>query len=173
MVVFVVGGSGSGKSEYAEQLAVSLQEPGRDRLVYVATMKVLDEESRSRVGRHRSMRAGKGFETREYPTHLESLEVGDDEIILLECLPNLLANEMFSKEGRGLQAKQAIRAGICRLAEKSRHLIIVGSQVFEDGVEYDRMTETYKKQMADLHRFLGRLADRVVEVVFGIPVEWK
>ena len=114
MVVFVVGGSGSGKSEYAEQLAVSLQEPGRDRLVYVATMKVLDEESRSRVGRHRSMRAGKGFETREYPTHLESLEVGADEIILLECLPNLLANEMFSKEGRGLQAEQAIRAGICR-----------------------------------------------------------
>lgn len=98
MICFVIGGSGSGKSEYAENLALGLKE--QEKLVYVATMQPLDEESWQRIGRHRKMRAGKGFETRECYTHLEQLPVEKNEIILLECLSNLTANEMFSENGR-------------------------------------------------------------------------
>ena len=51
MIVLVTGGSGCGKSTWAERLMDVLQE---DRRVYIATMQVYDEESRQRVRRHRA-----------------------------------------------------------------------------------------------------------------------
>lgn len=174
MVIFITGGSGSGKSEYAENRALELQRSGLgERLVYIAAMEPLDEESRKRVERHRRMRKGKNFETRECYTHLEELKTKSDEILLLECLSNLTANEMFSEKGRKDQAGSVIRKGLSRLMENSRNLIVVGNNVFEDGVEYDKTTREYLEQMAELHRFLAERADEVVEVIFGLPVYWK
>ncbi len=173
MVIFVIGGSGSGKSEFAENLAVELQRQDAGKLVYIATMEPLDEESKKRIRRHQDMRAGKGFETRERYTHLEGLEVRQDEVLLLECLSNLTANEMFSEKCQGRDAGEVIQAGLLHLAEQSRHLIVVGNNVFEDGLNYDGMTREYLRQMARLHQFLGKMADRVVEVVCGVPGEWR
>lgn len=173
MIVFVTGGSGSGKSEFAENLAVTLKEREEEQLVYVATMKPGDEESQARIRRHRKQRAGKGFETRECYMDLEKLPVRQHEVILLECLSNLTANEMFSENCRKESVSGKIWKGILHLAENSRHLVIVGNNVFEDGMEYDRMTMEYLEQMAEIHRNLGTVADRVVEVICGIPLEWK
>ncbi len=189
MVSFILGGSGSGKSEYAENLAVRLknkEEEGhflkstdvlshiqKPHLVYLATMQPQDNESRLRVTRHQKMRAGKGFETRECYTHIEQLSIQENEILLLECLSNLMANEMFSPEGRTMQATGIVKEGICRLAECSRHLVVVGNNVFEDGMEYEQSTRNYLQEMAKVHQFLGEYADQVVEVVCGIPVEWR
>ena len=174
MVIFITGGSGSGKSEYAEQRAVEQKRarPGME-LIYIATMEAKDSESRKRIERHRTMRDGKGFQTRECYTHLEELSLGGQEIVLLECLSNLTANEMFSVKGRKYEAVSVIKKGITHLTEQCSDVIIVGNNVFEDGMQYDEMTEQYLQQMAELHRFLAELADEVVEVICGIPVFWK
>ena len=65
MMVVVTGASGSGKSEYAEGVAVKLA--GKGDLYYLATMRVYGEEGVRRVERHRKLRAGKGFQTAEGP----------------------------------------------------------------------------------------------------------
>ena len=65
MIALVIGGSGSGKSAYAEQMAVKAA--GNGSLYYVATMQVYDEEGKKKVERHQKMRAGKGFLTIEQP----------------------------------------------------------------------------------------------------------
>ena len=75
MLYLVTGGSGSGKSEYAEQTAVQCQKENGGRLFYLATMRVWDDEGRKRVERHRRMRAAKGFETIERYTELETLKL--------------------------------------------------------------------------------------------------
>ena len=72
MLHVVTGGSGSGKSEYAEKL---IAESALHRRIYVATMMVWDDEGRKRVRRHREMRSGKGFITIEHYTGLSSLEL--------------------------------------------------------------------------------------------------
>ena len=95
MLILVSGGSGSGKSEFAEGLVVSA---GLKERVYLATMQVWDQESVRRVERHRAMRAGKGFATLECPTGLERLEVPAGSAVLLEDLSNLSANEYFSDD---------------------------------------------------------------------------
>ncbi len=180
MVIFVTGGSASGKSEYAEQLAVNLKEEAerntgevKPKLVYAATMEPVDSESCKRISRHRAMRAGKQFETREQYTHLEELAADRNEILLLECLSNLMANEMFSPGGREEQAAEEVQKGIVHLAERCLHLVIVGNNVFEDGMAYEAETLNYLRETAKVHQFLGTYADQVVEVICGIPVEWR
>ena len=69
MIALVIGGSGSGKSAYAEQMAVKAA--GNGSLYYVATMQVCDEEGKKKVERHQKMRAGKGFLTIAQPRRLK------------------------------------------------------------------------------------------------------
>ena len=61
MIVLVTGGSGSGKSTWAEKLVASL--PNENR-VYIATMQVYDAESVKRVERHRAQRADRFYRYR-------------------------------------------------------------------------------------------------------------
>ena len=49
-MILVIGGSGSGKSAYAEQMAVKAA--GKGSLYYVATMQVYDEEGKKKVRIH-------------------------------------------------------------------------------------------------------------------------
>lgn len=174
MVVFITGGSGSGKSEYAEQRAVQLRENDTaSELIYIATMEAQDAESKKRIERHRKMRKGKGFLTYECYTHLEELLINKQQVILLDCLSNITANEMFSSRGRKEQTVPAIEKGLLHLIEQGKDVVVVGNNVFEDGMKYDEMTENYLLQMAKIHQFLAAQADEVIEVICGIPVFWK
>lgn len=100
MLHMVYGGSASGKSSYAESFALSLQ--GDGRLLYIATMypykwntTEIDPEMMQRIERHRAMRADKGFDTVECYRHVEHIMAKRQDVLLLECMSNLLANEMY------------------------------------------------------------------------------
>lgn len=99
MMYLIIGGSGSGKSAYAEELLFSLPDAGEK--YYIATMQVYDEESRRRVQKHRKQREGKKFYTIEQPVHvsgaLTQMDAGKKSA-MLECVSNLVANEMFAKD---------------------------------------------------------------------------
>ena len=165
MIILLTGGSGCGKSAYAERLIASMPKENR---VYIATMRVGDEECVRRVERHRERRAGLDFTTLERLVDLGSAPVAPGSVVLLEDLPNLLANEMFGGGDPG-----RIEAGLQALAERCAHLIIVTNDVFSDGLSYDPSTKAYMKRLAELNRFAVRLADYAAEVVYSIPVAIK
>ena len=169
MLILVSGGSASGKSKYAEDLAA--RTPPGER-IYVATMRVWDEESRRRVERHRAMRAGKGFRTEERPVHLDHMPVPAGSVVLLEDLSNLTANEWFGPEGpEGAEAR--VLSGVRRLNVAAACPVLVTNELFSDGVAYDKETADYLAALARLNAAVAAEADRVYEVVCGIPVCWK
>lgn len=96
MIVFVIGGSGSGKSAYAEKRLLAME---AEKKHYIATMRVFDEEGKKRVEKHRTMRRGKGFLTIEKPIDLGEIALDAGDAWMLECVSNLLANEMFTEDG--------------------------------------------------------------------------
>lgn len=165
MIVLLTGGSGCGKSVYAEKILSSLPEEKR---VYVATMQVYDDESVQRVRRHRAQRAGMGFETIECPKDLGSAKIADDSIVLLEDLVNLTANELFD----GGDSARIIPA-LLDLAARCRHLVMVTNDVFSDGVRYSAEVEEYMRVLAQVNRAAAEIADTVCEVVYGVPVVLK
>ncbi|MEF9939511.1 MAG: bifunctional adenosylcobinamide kinase/adenosylcobinamide-phosphate guanylyltransferase [Clostridium sp.] len=170
MIHVITGGSGSGKSEYAEQLVMSM---GIDLRIYLATMMVWDEEGKKRVERHRRMRAEKNFKTVECYTNLADADFGvkdEKPVVLLECMSNLVANEYYRV---GSQAADEIIRGINCLQKKCIHLIIVTNEVFSDGAEYSRETREYIELLGKVNQYLGRKADTMTEVVYGIPIKIK
>lgn len=183
MFLLVTGGSGSGKSEYAENRVLKFDDEKR---YYIATMMCFDEESRKRVERHRKMRAGKGFETVERYLNLKELEFscetgkkcneekkGSRSTVLLECMSNLAANEMFDPMGSHENAAAEIKTGIDRLLGKCDNLVVVTNEIFSDGIEYDSETCEYLRILGEVNCYMAKLADEVVEVVYGIPLHCK
>lgn len=185
MLYIVTGGSGSGKSEFAENLAVSLSRKsfGTEAvLYYIATMHPNDEESCRRIERHRRQRAGKGFTTIECPVQVELVQAGEKDVILLEDLSNLLANEMYLKSGRikernalnaQKQSERMILFPLLELEKQVEAVIIVTNEIFSDSMEYDRETRCYVQLLGQLNQRLSSEADGVVEVVCGIPLWHK
>lgn len=162
MFTLITGGSASGKSEYAETLVTAL--PGRR--IYLATMRPWDEEGRRRVVRHHRLRQGKGFETLERYTDLAGLELPAGANVLLECLGNLTANELYDPEGGG---GEAVLRGVASLAERAAHLTVVTNEVFSGGAAYQGDTLRYLEALARVNRLLAARADAAVEVVCGLP----
>ena len=161
MLTLVLGGSASGKSEYAEQLVL---EAGAGPRFYIATMEPYDEECLRRISRHRAMRASKGFETLECPRGLAGLALPRPGVALLECMSNLVANELYSPQGGG---SAAVLGGVERLCARCANLTIVTNEVFSGGKDYEGDTLRYLRALGSVNRALAARANRVVEVVCG------
>lgn len=186
MLHIVYGGSASGKSSYAESFAMSLQ--GEGRLLYIATMypykwntTEIDPETMQRIERHRAMRADKGFDTVECYRHVEHIVVKRQDVLLLECMSNLLANEMYLEPDSDAGSDMAetmspvsnkIVQALIDLSTRVQELVIVTNDVFSDGgsLTYDESTREYVKNLAEINCALARVAETVTEVVCGIPV---
>lgn len=199
MLHIIYGGSASGKSSYAESFALSLQ--GDGRLLYIATMypykwntTEIDPETMQRIERHRAMRADKGFDTVECYRRVEHIVAKRQDVLLLECMSNLLANEMYlependdggrletmsevEKAGVGMSetlspvSKKIVQA-LVNLSTRVQDVVIVTNDVFSDGgsLTYDESTREYVKNLAEINCALARVAETVTEVVCGIPV---
>ena len=186
MLHIVYGGSASGKSSYAESFAMSLQ--GEGRLLYIATMypykwntTEIDPETMQRIERHRAMRADKGFDTFECYRHVEHIVAKRQDVLLLECMSNLLANEMYLEPDSNAGSDMAetmspvsnkIVQALIDLSTRVQELVIVTNDVFSDGgsLTYDESTREYVKNLAEINCALAREAATVTEVVCGIPV---
>ena len=151
------------KSVYAEQLGARLMGMAR---CYIATMRVCDEEAENRVRRHRAQRAGAGYATIECPLDLASARVAPGSVVLLEDVPNILANEMFEPGGDFERIRPALESWM----ETCAHLLIVTNDVFSDGVRYDALTMEYMRRLAELNAWIAARAVSVTELVFSLPV---
>ena len=182
MIYLVYGGSGSGKSEFAEKLLADF--PGGEKY-YIATMMAQsdDADAQKKIDRHKKLRAGKGFATIE-----QALDVGEIELCekglssgkasaLLECMSNLCANEMFSREDSFEKSEEEICRKILSDVKKRsslfENLVIVTNNVFDDGRQYDETTQKYIHVLGKINCQLAAISDKVYEVVVGIPLELK
>lgn len=188
MMTVITGGSGSGKSAYAEDYIGEIAaKSDHCNKYYIATMKVYDVEGQKKIDRHRRLRQGKGFITIEQPTDIENtlktiknLQNTNSNVhtaALLECMSNLVANEMFTDDGNGNSrivpadiVCEKITNGIRMIKDTLDDLVIVTNNVFEDGIEYDDTTMEYIRAMGIVNQRIAAMADHVVEVVVGIPV---
>ena len=109
------------------------------------------------------------------PTDVANADVEKDELVLLECMSNLLANEMF-KEDLTVDADSVakkISADIKKLNSKVYELIIVGNDVFMDKGEHSLEVKAYIKALKEIQREIAKEAKAVVEVIYGLPYERK
>lgn len=205
MLYLITGGSGSGKSGYAEDLLRGLCRDQTERLVYVATMFPYGGETKEKIRRHRRMRRDKGFETIECYTDLDSItgelkRYGTAVSVLIECISNLVSNELFFPDscrekrehdqtggrmevqrngGEEDQIKRRedvvnkILKGAEAVGQTAGNVVIVTNEVNSEGLAYSPVMMDYKQAMGEVNCRLAEMADKVTEVVYGIPLEVK
>ena len=125
------------------------------------------------------MRAGKGFATLEWYVDLPGKISAPDSpelkgsCVLLECVSNLTANEMYEPAGAqntGGDTPESVIKGVRMLKERCAHLVVVTNDVFRESVPDSEEMTAYKGNLGMINRALAEMADQVTEVVFGVPV---
>jgi len=179
--VLIVGGAGSGKSYFAQELAPKLGEP----VLFVATALAGDDEMRQRIEEHRRKRSA-AWSTLEVTTDVgKKIEekIGGAQVVIVDCI-TLLVNNVFSQysDRRGEQIdapliEQGVITEIDGLVECIKRLdasfIIVTNEVGQGLVPASRLGRLYRDLLARANRMLAQAADEVYLMVAGLPVPIK
>lgn len=174
MIVLIIGTPDSGKSRKAEDMLLELS--GNFEKIYIATMIPFGEEGKDRVAKHRKMRKGKGFVTVECPQNVDKLiyeiENISDKNCLLECMSNLVGNELYAEENSNLKDEDLafkIDNEVIKLGKSSRNLVIVSNRFNEDDPDFDEETKRYVALTNRVNELLKEKADQIYELEKG---EW-
>lgn len=166
MNYLVIGGSKSGKSNISEQIALELN---KDKVIYIATMKPFDIEDEERIKNHIKAREGLNFITIEKKQSLHEIvnEIKEHDIVLLDSITSLLTNEMFAGNEIITDPSIKILTSLDLIMNKAENTVIVSDFIFNDSMEYDDITEIYKKELGIINRHLARICENVIECSFG------
>ena len=169
-IILVTGGARSGKSRFAERLALTFGTP----LGYLATCESLDTEMDERVERHRKRR-GLEWMTIEEPLRLtEMLSANDGRFraVLVDCVTLWLSNLLLAHE-----KPERVMATVRELVEAAPKfvtpLIFVTNEVGMGIVPENRLARRYRDLVGICNQSLGREADLVLMITCGIPMPLK
>lgn len=183
-VTFVIGGSRSGKSSFAEMKA---KEYG-DKVLYIATSVVTDQAMADRVKKHREQRP-ESWQTLEMYSKFDILsgykEFNDSEVILIDCITTLIGNHMFDSgldfdscpvsEVNSLEQKiiKEIMNLINVCNEHGKRLIIVSNETGMGVVPSYYMGNYFRDMSGRVNNRIGRESDFMYFIFSGIPIKLK
>lgn len=176
-IVLITGGTRSGKSIFAEQYAASQS----DKVAYIATAQVYDEEMQIRVALHRERRPGT-WETFEAPYHadqilLEAAKKAD--VILFDCLTLYTSNLLLSdntpadREARFQYIMEEIDKLLHSSHKSQSTILFVTNEVGMGIVPENALAREYRDIAGIVNQKIAACADEVYLVICGLPVELK
>jgi len=175
-VILISGGSRSGKSAFAQQMAEQIEGPR----LFVATCPHTDPEMDERIRRHQQDRQGRGWHTAEEPLllveEIHSCKPGTT--VLIDCLTLWINNLMYEAEQREqkIDEDQVVRqAEILGRAAGARQgtVIMVTNEVGSGIVPDNPMARLYRDLVGRCNQVVAWTADQVFLVSCGIPLQIK
>lgn len=175
-LTLVLGGARSGKSRHAQALAEAAAQDSAGRLVYIATAQGGDGEMRARIAQHQLDR-GEAWETVEAPVDLagalrhagDGAADGAKAIILVDCLTLWLSNLMGAREN----IPEACDDLVAQLHGLSGRVIFVSNEVGLGIVPDNALAREFRDHAGRLHQAIAEVADRVLFVAAGLPMQMK
>lgn len=177
-LILALGGSRSGKSEFAEKIALGLGE----RVIYIATAAVRDQEMEERVRLHRGRRPSTWETVEEEKNILNVLEKGRaGDVFLLDCITVWITNLLLDEGTPGKDSEPAEKAAwildcVARLSnavEKGLHLVVVSNEVGLGLVPEYPLGRVFRDLAGKVNQVLAAKADQVFFTVAGLPLEIK
>jgi len=173
MLSLILGGARSGKSTYAEQLAL---ESGL-KVSYIATAQIYDDEFGIRVEHHQSRRP-KDWKTVEVPQRLASvlrLEAEPGRCLIVDCLTLWLAQcicpECAPPEGVDWQAERADL--LSTLPSLPGKILLVSNEVGMGIVPLGEINRRFQDEAGRLNQAVAEICNSVVLIAAGLPLKLK
>ena len=163
----VFGGARSGKSRFAETLAIK---SGLEK-VYVATGAAFDAEMADRISTHKQQR-GPGWTTIEEQLDLKSVlldECRPSRVVLVDCLTLWLSNLTFSDKDMAEESGKLCEA----ISKLNGPCILVSNEVGMGIVPENRLSRSFRDAQGHLNQDIGQVCSQVVFVAAGMPLLLK
>ena len=165
-VVLITGGARSGKSRYAEELALSLS----NNPVYVATAHVWDEEFRERVKKHQERRGPEWTNIEE--EMLLSRHDLTGRVAVIDCITLWCTNYFFQMQEVDT-ALEALKAEFDKFTARDATYIFVTNEIGMGGVSDNAVQRKFTDLQGWMNQYVASKADEVILMVSGIPVKIK
>ncbi len=165
-IILITGGQRSGKSRYAEELALNLA----DCPVYVATAHVWDEEFRERVRRHQERR-GPQWTNIEEEKYLSRHDL-TGRVAVIDCVTLWLTNFFFENQDVD-NTLEAVKREFDQFTAHDGTYIFVTNEIGSGGVSVDAVQRRFTDLQGWMNQYIASHADEVILMVSGIPVTVK
>jgi adenosylcobinamide kinase / adenosylcobinamide-phosphate guanylyltransferase len=173
-IILLLGGARSGKSYYAQQLAIELG----DRVLFVATGEALDDEMEARIAEHKKDRP-KTWQTLEVPTSIGKKivkQIGDADVVVIDCITLLISN-LLRSEPDNLAAEKIVISEVAELIDTMNRLdasfIIVSNEVGMGLVPDNKLSRIYRDLLGKANQLLAACATEVYLMLACLPVQVK
>lgn len=165
-IILITGGQRSGKSQQAEQLALSLS----DHPVYLATAHIWDDEFRERVKRHQERR-GSQWTNIEEEKFLSRHDL-TGRVVVIDCVTLWITNFFFEMSDVA-QTLEAAKEEFNRFTAPDATYIFVTNEIGSGGVSENAIQRKFTDLEGWMNQYIAQQADEVVLMVSGIPVKIK
>ena len=166
-ITLITGGQRSGKSGYAQRLALSLS----PNPVYLATSRVWDDEHRARIERHKADR-GKEWTSIEEEKELSKHDLSG-RVVLIDCVTLWATNYFFDMQSDVDAALKSLKTEFDKLIEQDAQFIFVTNEIGMGGMSQNDVQRKFADLQGWLNQYIASKADEVFLMVSGIPLKVK
>lgn len=166
-IILVTGGARSGKSTYAEKLALSLSA----NPVYMATSRIWDEEFRQRILHHQARRGSEWTNIEEEKTLSRHQLPG--RVILIDCVTLWCTNFFYDLDSDIQKTLEAVRQEFDAFTAQDATFIFVTNEIGMGGVSENDLQRKFTDTLGWVNQYIAGQADKVTLLVSGIPIDIK
>ena len=166
-IILITGGQRSGKSIYAQKIALSLSA----NPIYLATSAVWDEEHRQRIERHKRDR-GTEWTNIEELKDLQNVDV-TNRVVVIDCV-TLWSTNFFSETNGDVDLSlAAITERFEAFTQQNATFIFVTNELGLGGTSNNDLQRRFTDLLGWVNQHIAAASDEVVLMVSGIPVYIK
>lgn len=166
-ITFITGGQRSGKSSFAQKLALSLS----DKPVYLATSRVWDEEHRKRIERHKADRGNEWINIEEEKFLSRHMFLG--KVVVIDCVTLWATNFFFDLGSNVNTSLEALKSEFENFISQDAHFIFVSNEIGLGGTSENAIQRQFTDLQGWLNQYISGRADEVFFMISGIPVKIK
>jgi adenosylcobinamide kinase/adenosylcobinamide-phosphate guanylyltransferase len=166
-LIFITGGARSGKSRYAQELALQWS----DAPVYVATARQFDEEFKQRVRRHQQERDHR-WTSLEEEKYLSRLDLAG-KVVVIDCITLWLTNFFIDLRYDVDACLETCRKEIDALCGQNAVLLIVSNEIGMGVHAETEMGRKFTDLQGWMNQYIASRAGTVLLMVSGIPLTVK
>ena len=193
-LIFVTGGAKSGKSKFAEEILLKLNN-GNQKNIYLATSLVFDEEMKEKVRLHKKRRKNDWFTVETYENFKNKLNnffENNDKIknnLLVDCLTNMITNIIFENQNidwNNFERKLYIQTlkklnknvensvdELLNITNQFENTVIVSNELGMGLIPSYPLGRYFREIAGKMNQIVAEKADEVYFVVSGIPMKIK
>lgn len=166
-ITLITGGQRSGKSQYAERLALSLS----PNPVYMATSRIWDDEHRKRIERHQANR-GKEWVNIEEEKALSRHQL-NGKVILIDCVTLWATNFFFDMQSDTEGALSVLKGEFDQFVEQDAQFIFVTNEIGMGEMSQNEVQRKFADLQGWLNQYIAARADEVFLMVCGMAMKVK